>query len=80
MVPVPVPTFEKVTVPVPVPAPYLDHKHCKKQCCGSRMSLPWMRILLHQDSLEMLDADPDLQHCSKNFKLFFLVDFLIFGK
>ena len=26
MVPVPVPTFEKVTVPVPVPAPYLDHK------------------------------------------------------
>ena len=24
MVPVPVPTFEKV--PVPVPAPYLDHK------------------------------------------------------
>jgi hypothetical protein len=24
MVPVPVPTFEKVTVPVP--APYLDHK------------------------------------------------------
>ena len=27
MVPVPVPTFEKVTVPVlvPVPAPYLDH-------------------------------------------------------
>jgi hypothetical protein len=23
---VPVPTFEKVTVPVPVPAPYLDHK------------------------------------------------------
>jgi hypothetical protein len=24
MVPVPVPTFEKVTVPVPVP--YLDHK------------------------------------------------------
>jgi hypothetical protein len=32
MVPVPVPTFEKVTVPVPVPAPYLDHKKqiCKK--------------------------------------------------
>jgi hypothetical protein len=27
MVPVPVPTFEKITVPVPVPAPYLDHKH-----------------------------------------------------
>jgi hypothetical protein len=26
MVPVPVPTFEKVTVPVPVPGPYLDHK------------------------------------------------------
>jgi hypothetical protein len=26
MVPVPVPTFEKVTVLVPVPAPYLDHK------------------------------------------------------
>jgi hypothetical protein len=26
MVPVLVPTFEKVTVPVPVPAPYLDHK------------------------------------------------------
>jgi hypothetical protein len=26
MVPVPVPTFEKVTVPVPVPAPYLDNK------------------------------------------------------
>ncbi len=26
MVPVPVPTFEKVTVPVPVPAQYLDHK------------------------------------------------------
>ncbi len=26
MIPVPVPTFEKVTVPVPVPAPYLDHK------------------------------------------------------
>ncbi len=26
MVPVPLPTFEKVTVPVPVPAPYLDHK------------------------------------------------------
>ncbi len=28
MVPVPVPTFEKVTVPVPVtvPAPYLDHE------------------------------------------------------
>jgi hypothetical protein len=28
MVPVPVPTFEKVTLPVPgpVPAPYLDHK------------------------------------------------------
>jgi hypothetical protein len=32
MVPVPVPTFEKVTVPVtvpvpvPVPAPYLEHK------------------------------------------------------
>jgi hypothetical protein len=26
MVPVPIPTFEKVTVPVPVPAPYLDHK------------------------------------------------------
>jgi hypothetical protein len=28
MVPVPVPTFEKITVPVPVPvpAPYLDHK------------------------------------------------------
>ncbi len=26
MVPVPVPTFEKVTVPVPVPTPYLDHK------------------------------------------------------
>jgi hypothetical protein len=26
MVPVPVPTFEKVTVPVPVLAPYLDHK------------------------------------------------------
>jgi hypothetical protein len=26
MVPVPVPTFEKVTVPVPVPAPYLNHK------------------------------------------------------
>jgi hypothetical protein len=29
MVPVPVPTFEKVTVPVPVPAPYLDHKKQK---------------------------------------------------
>jgi hypothetical protein len=27
MVPVPVPTFEKV--PVPVPAPYLDHKKQK---------------------------------------------------
>jgi hypothetical protein len=26
MVPVPIPTFEKVTVPVPVPAPYADHK------------------------------------------------------
>jgi hypothetical protein len=26
MVPVLVPTFEKVTVPVPVSAPYLDHK------------------------------------------------------
>ena len=26
MVPVPVPTFEKVTVPVPVSAPYLDHR------------------------------------------------------
>jgi hypothetical protein len=26
MVPVPVPTFEKVTVPVPVPALYQDHK------------------------------------------------------
>jgi hypothetical protein len=26
MVPVPVPTFEKVTVPVPVAGPYLDHK------------------------------------------------------
>jgi hypothetical protein len=26
MVPVTVPTFEKVMVPVPVPAPYLDHK------------------------------------------------------
>jgi hypothetical protein len=26
MVPVPVPTFDKVTVPVPVQAPYLDHK------------------------------------------------------
>jgi hypothetical protein len=26
MVPVPVPTFEKVTVPVPVSGPYLDHK------------------------------------------------------
>jgi hypothetical protein len=28
MVPVPVPTFEKITVPVPVPVPaqYLDHK------------------------------------------------------
>jgi hypothetical protein len=26
MVPVPVPTFEKITVPVPVRAPYLDHK------------------------------------------------------
>ncbi len=26
MVPVPVPTFEKVTFPVPVLAPYLDHK------------------------------------------------------
>jgi hypothetical protein len=26
MVPVPVPTFDKVTVPVPVPAAYLDHK------------------------------------------------------
>jgi hypothetical protein len=28
MVPVPVPTFEKIIVPVlvPVPAPYLDHK------------------------------------------------------
>jgi hypothetical protein len=26
MVPVPIPTLEKVTVPVPVPAPYLDHK------------------------------------------------------
>ncbi len=25
-VPVPVSTFEKVLVPVPVPAPYLDHK------------------------------------------------------
>jgi hypothetical protein len=25
MVPVPIPSFEKVTVPVP--APYLDHKH-----------------------------------------------------
>ncbi len=34
MVPVPVPTFEKVTVPVlvPVPAPYLDHtKQIKKK-------------------------------------------------
>ncbi len=32
MVPVPVPTFEKVTVPVPIPAAYLDHKKqiCKK--------------------------------------------------
>ncbi len=27
MVPISVPTFEKVTVPVPVPAPYLDHKN-----------------------------------------------------
>jgi hypothetical protein len=26
MVPVPVPTFEKVTIPVLVPAPYLDQK------------------------------------------------------
>jgi hypothetical protein len=26
LVPVPVPTFEKVTVPVSIPAPYLDHK------------------------------------------------------
>jgi hypothetical protein len=26
MVPVPVPTFEKVTVPVPVQASYPDHK------------------------------------------------------
>jgi hypothetical protein len=35
MVPVPVPTFEKVTVlvPVPVPAPYLDHK---KQMFGKK--------------------------------------------
>ncbi len=34
MVPVPVPTFEKVTVPVPVPAPYLDHKKqiSQKKC------------------------------------------------
>jgi hypothetical protein len=31
MVPVPVPTFEKVTVPVPVPAPYLDHKKLIKK-------------------------------------------------
>jgi hypothetical protein len=26
MVPVLIPTFEKVPVPVPVPAPYLDHE------------------------------------------------------
>ena len=35
MVPVPVPTVEKVTVPVPVPASYLDHKKQikrKKNC------------------------------------------------
>jgi hypothetical protein len=32
MVPVPVPTFEKVMVPVLVPAPYLDHnKQIKKK-------------------------------------------------
>ena len=31
MVPVPVPTFEKVTVPVPVLAPYLDH--CAAHVC-----------------------------------------------
>ena len=30
MVPVPVPTFEKITVPVPVPAPYLDHKKIQR--------------------------------------------------
>ncbi len=34
MVPVPVPTFEKVTVPVP--APYLDHKkQIKKKKFGN---------------------------------------------
>jgi hypothetical protein len=34
MVPVPVPTFEKVTVPVP--APYLDHKkQLKKKKIGN---------------------------------------------
>ncbi len=32
MVPVPVPTFEKVTVPVP--APYLDHKKQIKKNVG----------------------------------------------
>jgi hypothetical protein len=31
MVPVPVPTFEKVTVQVPVPAPYVDHKKLIKK-------------------------------------------------
>jgi hypothetical protein len=36
MVPVPLPTFEKVTVPVPVPAPYLDHKkQLKKKKFGN---------------------------------------------
>jgi hypothetical protein len=36
MVPVPVPTFEKVTVPVPVPAPNLDHKkQIKKKKFGN---------------------------------------------
>jgi hypothetical protein len=36
MVPVPLPTFEKVTVPVPVPASYLDHKkQFKKKNLGN---------------------------------------------
>jgi hypothetical protein len=35
MVPVPLPTFEKVTVPVPVPAPYLDHKKQFKKNVGN---------------------------------------------
>jgi hypothetical protein len=36
MVPVPVPTFEKVTVPVPVQAPYLEiKKQIKKKKFGN---------------------------------------------